>query len=113
MKTDLAQGERVGQGGELLRAPRRCALGRLFPADEDVVLAQAFAAAKVGVAGLMQSHEAIDAAAQQRSHGKEGAESAVAQNDVPLAEMRPELPKELTFMHAQGAAEQNARALRF
>ena len=52
----------------------------------------------------MQSQKAIDAAAQQRSHGKEGAESAVAQNDVPLAEMRPELPKELTFVHAKGAA---------
>jgi hypothetical protein len=38
------------------------------------------------------------------SHGKEGAESAVARNDVPLTEIGPELPKELTFMHAQGAA---------
>ncbi|MGA7213405.1 MAG: hypothetical protein WBX20_04285 [Terrimicrobiaceae bacterium] len=72
-----------------------------FFQDEDVVLAQAFAAAKVDVSGLMQSQKAIDAAAQQRSHGKEEAETAVAQND---AEMGPELPKELTFVHAEGAA---------
>ena len=63
VNTDLAQGERVGQGGELVRAPGRCALARLFPADKDVVLAQAFAATEVGVSGLMQSHETIDAAA--------------------------------------------------
>ncbi|MGA7213404.1 MAG: hypothetical protein WBX20_04280 [Terrimicrobiaceae bacterium] len=31
VKADLAQGERVGQGGKLLRAPGGCALGRLFP----------------------------------------------------------------------------------
>ena len=59
---------------------------------------------KSALSGLMQSHKAIDAAAQQRSHGKEGAETAVAQNDVPFAKMRPELPKEPTLVHAQGAA---------
>jgi hypothetical protein len=40
VKTDLTQGERIGQGGELLRAPGRCALVWLFPFDKDVVLAQ-------------------------------------------------------------------------
>ena len=36
VKTDLTQGERIGQGSELLRTPGRCALARLFPADKDV-----------------------------------------------------------------------------
>ena len=68
-------------------------------------LAQAFAATEVSVSGLMQSHEALDAAAQQPSHGKEGAECAVARNDVSLHRDGPRaLPKELTFMHAQGGA---------
>jgi hypothetical protein len=58
VKTDLTQGERIGQGSELLRAPGRCVLARLFPADMDVPC-PSVATTEVGVSGLMQSHEAI------------------------------------------------------
>lgn len=73
-------------------------LAGFLPQDKPILLAEAFAFAKIDGTSLVHTHDRVDTLAQECGDRAEGAQSSVGQCDVTFAEEVEELLKQSAFM---------------